>query len=126
MVKVYPFKREVVGEIFRNLLKKLDYLLPEPKVSVKKDISGDSNYCSYHHRLGHTIEYCISFKNRLKRCCETGAIILPRDHLVEQHVNPIAIIFGEKTSPIVDGQGRGISLSPTYKKAYQMPFQRLI
>lgn len=63
LAKVYPFKRDVVSNNFMNLLKKHAFLLPKPIVLKEMGNNDDPNYSTYHHRLGYTIEYCISFNN---------------------------------------------------------------
>lgn len=61
-IKVYPFKMEVVSKIFMNLLKQLDFLLPNHMALMKVDRSDDPNYYPNHHRLGLPIRDSYSFK----------------------------------------------------------------
>ncbi|XP_020599938.1 uncharacterized protein LOC110039272 [Phalaenopsis equestris] len=60
--RVYSFKDEAVGKMFRNLIKRPEFRLPEPKKPDEVDKKDQPRYCPYHRMLGHTIKGCISFK----------------------------------------------------------------
>lgn len=58
--QTYSFKREAVRKIFKNLMKKSDFQLPEPKRPVDASKANDPKYCHYHRLVGHTLEdYCV-------------------------------------------------------------------
>lgn len=62
MARVYPFKREVVAKIFKNLKKKSDFILAKPNVLEEVGRNEDPNYYPYHHIIGHPIDNYITFK----------------------------------------------------------------
>lgn len=77
LVKVYPFKRDVVDKKCKNLLRKPNFLLLEPITLEGVDMSVDPTYCPYHHRLCYIIKYWIE-------CfLYNGAIELPKECLIE-------------------------------------------
>ncbi|WP_161400847.1 hypothetical protein, partial [Klebsiella pneumoniae] len=79
MNKEYPFKEEAVRKIFKNLLKKPDFQLPEAKFPEEMNKSSDTNFCPYHRRLGHPIEKCFTFKEWLDKSFKAGTILIPKE-----------------------------------------------
>lgn len=53
MARVYPFMCEVVSKIFKNLLKKIDFLLPTSTPPKDVGKSGDPNY----YKIGLSLIY---------------------------------------------------------------------
>lgn len=104
LARFYPFKREVISKVFRNLLKKLDFILPKHIMLKKVDRSEDLNYHPYHHRVGYPIKDYITFKKWLEHYCQYGAIVLPKDYLVNSF-DSIMVIFGEIIDPLPDDHG---------------------
>ncbi|XP_020694323.1 uncharacterized protein LOC110108149 [Dendrobium catenatum] len=63
----YPFKRDSVKRIFKSLLKKPDFQLPEDKRPVDESKKEDPKYCPYHRILSHPLEDYVVFKDWLER-----------------------------------------------------------
>lgn len=82
LVRVYPFKREVIDKIFRNLLMKFDFYLPKLAILEKVDRSEDLNYYPYHYIVGYPIEDPFTLKFWLKRYFQSRAIVLPKYYIV--------------------------------------------
>lgn len=63
LVRVYPFKKEVVKKIFKDLMKRPNFMLPKLRMLKEVSRTYDPNYFSYHHRLAHPINKFFIFKN---------------------------------------------------------------
>lgn len=94
---------EASKKIFKDLLKRPNYLLFKPRVLVKMDKSNDIKYYPYHYRFGHTIEDCYSFRNWLMNFLLARTIVLSKDILSEQPSIRVGTNPREASNPIIDG-----------------------
>ena len=60
--KQYIFKRELVKDMFEQLMEHKALNLPEPRRPDQVNMSNNALYCPYHRYIGHSIEDCIAFK----------------------------------------------------------------
>ncbi|KAL0917439.1 hypothetical protein M5K25_012499 [Dendrobium thyrsiflorum] len=97
--KTYPFKREALKRIFKNLLKKPDFKLPAPRRPEEVGKSDQPNYCLYHQMLGHQLEDCVTFKEWLDRNMKLGAVVIPKEYLVDPGQGSTKCVTGEHIVP---------------------------
>ncbi|KAL0903952.1 hypothetical protein M5K25_026016 [Dendrobium thyrsiflorum] len=97
--KTYPFKREALKRIFKNLLKKPDFKLPAPRRPEEVGKSDQPNYCLYHQMLGHQLEDCVTFKEWLDRNMKLGAVVIPKEYLVDPGQGSAKCVTGEHIVP---------------------------
>jgi hypothetical protein len=67
--KQYIFKRELVKDLFEQLIEALN--LPEPRRPDQVNMNNNPLYCPYHRYVGHVIEDCVAFKEWLQRASAT-------------------------------------------------------
>ncbi|KAL0456183.1 UNVERIFIED_CONTAM: hypothetical protein Slati_0957500 [Sesamum latifolium] len=75
----YPFLDSDVPEIFDDLLEAnlIDLLeMKRPEEAERKD---DPKYCKYHHLVGHAIQDCFVFKDKVMQLARQGKISLEED-----------------------------------------------
>ncbi|GAA0144320.1 hypothetical protein LIER_04802 [Lithospermum erythrorhizon] len=65
--------------------------LPEPKCPEEANRSTEKDYCKYHIVLGHPIEKCFIFKEKVMDLARKGAILLEEDKVSANHTTLIAI-----------------------------------
>ncbi|KAL0315217.1 UNVERIFIED_CONTAM: Transposon Ty3-G Gag-Pol polyprotein [Sesamum calycinum] len=78
-VREYPFLDSDVSGIFDDLLeaKLIDLLeMKQPEEAKQKD---DLRYCKYHHLIGHAIQDCFVFKDKVMQLARQGKISLEED-----------------------------------------------
>ncbi|KAL0340176.1 UNVERIFIED_CONTAM: hypothetical protein Sradi_4534400 [Sesamum radiatum] len=78
-VREYPFLDSDVSGIFDDLLeaKLIDLLeMKQPEEAKQKD---DPRYCKYHHLIGHAIQDCFVFKDKVMQLARQGKISLEED-----------------------------------------------
>ncbi|KAL0907001.1 hypothetical protein M5K25_025536 [Dendrobium thyrsiflorum] len=117
--KTYPFKREALKRIFKNLLKKPDFKLPAPRRPEEVGKSDQPNYCLYHQMLGHQLEDCVTFKEWLDRNMKLGAVVIPKEYLVDPGQGSAKCVTGEHivpTCPLDSDSTWDIVLSRSSKK----------
>ncbi|XP_020597312.1 uncharacterized protein LOC110037077 [Phalaenopsis equestris] len=100
MNRIYSFKDEAVSKMFRSLMKKPEFKLPEPRKPEDADKKDQPNYCPYHRLIGHTIEGCFSFKDWLERNLKEGNITIPKEYLKEPEKGSINMISVEPIAPV--------------------------
>ncbi|XP_031131677.1 uncharacterized protein LOC116033061 [Ipomoea triloba] len=74
--KTYPFLDSDVSPMFDELLKLRLIELPEMRRPDEASRVNDPNYCKYHRLLGHSIEQCFIFKNKVMALARDGKIEL--------------------------------------------------
>ncbi|KAL0367528.1 UNVERIFIED_CONTAM: hypothetical protein Sradi_3642900 [Sesamum radiatum] len=75
----YPFLNSDVSEIFDDLLEANLIDLPEMKRSVEAERKDDPKYCKYHRLVGHAIQDCFVFKDKVMQLALQGKISLEDD-----------------------------------------------
>ena len=74
--KQYAFRRDLVKEMFEQLMAHKALNLPEPRRPEQVNMTNNPLYCPYHRYVGHTIEDCISFKEWLQRAIDEKRVNL--------------------------------------------------
>ncbi|KAL0406506.1 UNVERIFIED_CONTAM: hypothetical protein Slati_3964500 [Sesamum latifolium] len=75
----YPFLDSDVLEIFDDLLEANLIDLPEMKRPEEAERKDDPKYCKYHHLVGHAIQDCFVFKDKVMQLARQGKIFLEED-----------------------------------------------
>ncbi|KAL0923183.1 hypothetical protein M5K25_007228 [Dendrobium thyrsiflorum] len=81
--KEYPFKRESVMKIFKFLVKKNILAFPRNNRAEEEGQTDHPLYCPFHRHIGHIIEDCYVFKDRVERLLASGQIHLQDSDLVQ-------------------------------------------
>ncbi|KAL0918454.1 hypothetical protein M5K25_010463 [Dendrobium thyrsiflorum] len=81
--KEYPFKRETVRKIFKFLVKKNILAFPANKRVEEEGQTEHPLYCPFHRHIGHVIEDCYVFKDRVESLMASGEIHLQDSDLVQ-------------------------------------------
>ncbi|KAL0917387.1 hypothetical protein M5K25_012443 [Dendrobium thyrsiflorum] len=81
--KEYPFKRESVMKIFKFLVKKNILAFPKNNRAEEEGQTDHPLYCPFHRHIGHIIEDCYVFKDRVERLLASGQIHLQDSDLVQ-------------------------------------------
>ncbi|KAL0406359.1 UNVERIFIED_CONTAM: hypothetical protein Slati_3949800 [Sesamum latifolium] len=81
-VRQYPFLDSDVPEIFDDLLEANLIDLPEMKRPEEAERKDDPKYCKYHRLVGHTIQDCFVFKDKVMQLARQGKISLEEDSAV--------------------------------------------
>ncbi|KAL0445941.1 UNVERIFIED_CONTAM: hypothetical protein Slati_1722000 [Sesamum latifolium] len=77
--KQYPFIDSDVPGIFDDLLKANLIELPEMKRPEEERRTDDPKYCKYHRLVGHAIQDCFVFKDKVMQLARQGKISLEED-----------------------------------------------
>ncbi len=77
--KQYIFRRELVKDIFNQLMEHRALNLPEPRRPDQVTMTDNPLYYPYHRYVGHAIEDCIAFKEWLQRAVNEKRINLDAD-----------------------------------------------
>jgi hypothetical protein len=77
--KQYIFKRELVKDLFEQLMEHKALNLPEPRRPDQVNMNNNPLYCPYHRYVGHVIEDCVAFKEWLQRAISDKRINLDAD-----------------------------------------------
>ncbi|KAL0453819.1 UNVERIFIED_CONTAM: hypothetical protein Slati_1360000 [Sesamum latifolium] len=77
--KQYPFLNSDVPRIFDDLLESNLIDLPEMKRPEEAERKDDPKYCKYHRLVGHAIQDCFVFKNKVMQLAHQGKISLEED-----------------------------------------------
>ncbi|KAL0295643.1 UNVERIFIED_CONTAM: hypothetical protein Scaly_3095500 [Sesamum calycinum] len=90
----YPFLDSDVPGIFDDLLEANLIDLPEMKRPEEAEQKDDPKYCKYHRLVGHAIQDCFVFKDKVMQLARQGKISLEEDSAVtnvitieSEHVN---------------------------------------
>ncbi|KAL0411799.1 UNVERIFIED_CONTAM: hypothetical protein Slati_3769600 [Sesamum latifolium] len=75
----YPFLNSDVPGIFDDLLEANLIDLPEMKRPEEAERKDDPKYCKYHRLVGHTIQDCFVFKDKVMQLARQGKISLGED-----------------------------------------------
>ncbi|KAL0394450.1 UNVERIFIED_CONTAM: hypothetical protein Slati_4411200 [Sesamum latifolium] len=75
----YPFLDSDVSEIFDDLLKANLIDLPEMKRPGEDERKDNLKYCKYHRLVGHVIQDCFVFKDKVMQLARQGKISLEED-----------------------------------------------
>ncbi|KAL0401550.1 UNVERIFIED_CONTAM: hypothetical protein Slati_4184900 [Sesamum latifolium] len=75
----YPFLDPDVSGIFDDLLKANLIDLPEMKWPEEAERKDDPKYCKYHRLVGHAIQDCFVFKDKVMQLARQGKISLEED-----------------------------------------------
>ncbi|KAL0444370.1 UNVERIFIED_CONTAM: hypothetical protein Slati_2159700 [Sesamum latifolium] len=75
----YPFLDSNVPGIFDDLLETNLTDLPEMKRPEEAERKDDPKYCKYHRLVGHTIQNCFVFKDKVMQLARQGKISLEED-----------------------------------------------
>ncbi|KAL0923667.1 hypothetical protein M5K25_007733 [Dendrobium thyrsiflorum] len=81
--KEYPFKRESVKKIFKFLVKKNILAFPTNRKVEEEGQTEHPLYCPFHRHIGHVIEDCYVFKDRVESLMASGEIHLQDSDLVQ-------------------------------------------
>ncbi|KAK1665875.1 hypothetical protein QYE76_054034 [Lolium multiflorum] len=81
--KQYIFRRELVKDMFNQLMEHRALNLPEPQRPDQVRMTDNALFCPYHRYVGHVIEDCIAFKEWLQR-----AVNEKRINLDPEAINP--------------------------------------
>ncbi|KAL0925955.1 hypothetical protein M5K25_004332 [Dendrobium thyrsiflorum] len=81
--KEYPFKRESVMKIFKFLVMKNILAFPRNNRAEEEGQTDHPLYCPFHRHIGHIIEDCYVFKDRVERLLASGQIHLQDSDLVQ-------------------------------------------
>ncbi|KAL0921018.1 hypothetical protein M5K25_008043 [Dendrobium thyrsiflorum] len=81
--KEYPFKRESVKKIFKFLVKKNILAFPTNRKVEEEGQTEHPLYCPFHRHIGHVIEDCYVFKDRVESLMANGEIHLQDSDLVQ-------------------------------------------
>ncbi|KAL0925262.1 hypothetical protein M5K25_003581 [Dendrobium thyrsiflorum] len=81
--KEYPFKRESVRKILKFLVKKNILAFPANKRVEEEGQTEHPLYCPFHRHIGHVIEDCYVFKDRVESLMASGEIHLQDGDLVQ-------------------------------------------
>ncbi|KAM0888475.1 hypothetical protein ACQ4PT_028304 [Festuca glaucescens] len=81
--KQYIFRRELVHDMFNQLMEHHALNLPDPRRPDHVNMVDNPLYCPYHRYIGHDIEDCIAFKEWLQR-----AVNEKRINLDAEAINP--------------------------------------
>ncbi|KAL0921607.1 hypothetical protein M5K25_008696 [Dendrobium thyrsiflorum] len=81
--KEYPFKRESVKKIFKFLVKKNILAFPTNRKVEEEGQTEHPLYCPFHRHIGHVIEDCYVFKDRVESLMANGEIHLQDGDLVQ-------------------------------------------
>ena len=74
--KSYIFRRELVKDMFDQLMEHRALNLPEPQRPDQVNMDDNPLYCPYHRYIGHAIEDCITFKEWLQRAVNEKRVTL--------------------------------------------------
>ncbi|KAL0350073.1 UNVERIFIED_CONTAM: hypothetical protein Sradi_4156500 [Sesamum radiatum] len=78
-VREYPFLDFDVPGIFDDLLEANLINLPEMKRPEEAERKNDPKYCKYHRLVGHVIQDCFVFKDKVMQLARQGKISLEED-----------------------------------------------
>ncbi|KAL0910757.1 hypothetical protein M5K25_018841 [Dendrobium thyrsiflorum] len=81
--KEYPFKRESVRKIFKFLVKKNILAFPINNKVGEEEQTEHPLYCPFHRHIGHVLEDCFVFKDRVESLMASGEIHLQDSDLVQ-------------------------------------------
>ncbi|GAA0138807.1 hypothetical protein LIER_00481 [Lithospermum erythrorhizon] len=84
--KKYPFFESDIPGMFEELLKENLIELLEPNCPEEANRSIEPNYYKYHRVLGHPIEKCFVFKEKVIDLARQGAILLEEDKVSTNHI----------------------------------------
>ena len=74
--KSYIFRRELVKDMFDQLMEHRALNLPEPQRPDQVNMDDNPLYFPYHRYVGHAIEDCIAFKEWLQRAVNEKRVTL--------------------------------------------------
>ena len=91
--KQYVFRRELVKDMFNQLMEHHALTLPNPQRPTQVDMVENPLYCPYHRYVGHIIKDCIEFKEWLQRAVDEKKVNLDPDAINPQYhtVNMISV-----------------------------------
>ncbi|GAA0145871.1 hypothetical protein LIER_36213 [Lithospermum erythrorhizon] len=84
--KEYPFLDSDIPAMFDELMKAKFIELPVSKRPKEESQRTEPNFCKYHRILGHPIEKCFIFKERVMDLARKGTITLEEDKLSSNHI----------------------------------------
>ncbi|KAL0284952.1 UNVERIFIED_CONTAM: hypothetical protein Sangu_2800100 [Sesamum angustifolium] len=83
----YPFLDSDVSEIFDDLLEANLINLPEMKQPEEAELRDDPKYCKYYHLVGHAIQDCFVFKDKVMQLARQDKISIEEDSSTTNHVS---------------------------------------
>ncbi|GAA0138742.1 hypothetical protein LIER_42549 [Lithospermum erythrorhizon] len=75
--------------MFEELLKAKPIELPEPKRPEEMNRSMEPDYYKYHRVLGHPLEKCFVFKEKVMDLAHQGSILVEKDKVAANYVTII-------------------------------------
>ena len=81
--KKHPFSNSDLSRMLDDLLEKGVIQLLDPKRPEEVGRTAYPKYCHYHRMVSHSLEKCITIKERIMYLAKEGRIILDLDDLVE-------------------------------------------
>lgn len=90
--KAYTFHLDDLESLFRQTIEYQDIILPKSKRPTEADKVNDPKYCKYHCILGHTLQDCFMFKDKLQELINKNTVELD----VEIRVATTNAIFTDK------------------------------
>ncbi|KAM0857946.1 hypothetical protein ACQ4PT_048133 [Festuca glaucescens] len=103
--KQYIFRRELVHDMFNQLIEHHALNLPDPRRPDQVNMVDNPLYCPYHRYVGHAIEDCIAFKEWLQRAVNEKRINLDAESInLDYHaVNMVSV--GSPSSATQEQEG---------------------
>ncbi|KAL0925946.1 hypothetical protein M5K25_004323 [Dendrobium thyrsiflorum] len=90
--KEYPFKRESIRKIFKFLIKKNILAFPINHKVDEKEQTEHPLYCPFHRHIGHVLEDCFVFKDRVESLMASGEIHLQDSDLMQPQAKiPVSV-----------------------------------
>ncbi|KAL0918561.1 hypothetical protein M5K25_010575 [Dendrobium thyrsiflorum] len=90
--KEYPFKRESVRKIFKFLIKKNILAFPINHKVGEEEQTDHPLYCPFHRHIGHVLEDCFVFKDKVESLMASGEIHLQNSDLVQPQAKVSQIV----------------------------------
>lgn len=74
--KAYTFQPDDLESLFKQIIESQDITLPKLKRPIEADKVNDSKYCKYHRIVGHTLQDCFVFKDKLQELIDKNIVEL--------------------------------------------------
>lgn len=116
--KQYIFHRELVKDMFNQLMEHRALNLPEPRRPDQLRMTDSTLFCPYHRYVVHVIEDCVAFKEWLQRAINEKRINLgPKTINPDYHaVNMVTITSSSSSSQDMEYEESWVPLSQVENK----------
>jgi hypothetical protein len=111
--KQYIFRRDLVKDMFDQLMQHQALNLPEPRRPDPVRMTDNALFCPYHRYVGHVIEDCVAFKEWLQRVVNDKRINLdPEAMNLDYHaVNMVGVTSSSSPRQDMKGEDSWVPLS---------------